>query len=535
MGGSIPGQRRSRLSDTSVNLSTETLTRRPCTCQHRAVSRSLRVAVLGGGPAGLTAARILKIGQPGCEVDVFERSRPEDTYGYGVGLRTDSLKRLSAADPDVGAAIEAAGLAIGTWTFRREGEEVHALNQHGIGLSRSKLLAIFGSQAEAAGVRIHTGQTLTAGELEADVVIAADGVASATRTSLAHELGARVDASQLAYMWCGSEFDSGAMVLALVDTPCGPLAAHVMPYGPGQCTFQVDAHEDTLAGWGLEQPPDARATTNFLETHFAELLGGHSIETKRREWSSFATITCDRWSAGRIVLAGDAAHTAHYTVGSGTGMAIDDGISLAEALMGAGSPSEAFEFYEATRRPSVEHVQRRAARSLLWWSTLAARIDLPLSQLMVSYLSRTGGVKLPFIVNTNAALLADCLGRRFSGIDDLVTGTLALPLQRNGFVHPTRLFTDSDSAPSLMVAEKLEADDLLGLVGQACSIAASGATKVRLVGPPDRDAVLDRLDAAEQIRAKVQLSTIVTGPADVREDLALGLLSNRTDLVELVS
>ena len=499
------------------------------------MSRSLRVAVLGGGPAGLTAARMIKVGQPGWEVDVFERSRPEQTYGYGVGLRTDSSKRLSAADPEVGVAIEAAGLAIGTWTFRRQGEEVHARNQHGIGLARSKLLAILGSHAEATGVRIHTGQSLTAGELEADVVIAADGVASATRTSLADELGAQVDTSQLAYMWCGSDFAADAMVLALVDTQYGPLAAHVMPYGPGQCTFQVDAHGDTLAGWGLDQPPDSQATTKFLESHFAELLGGHSIETKRREWSSFATVSCERWSAGRIVLAGDAAHTAHYTVGSGTGMAIDDGISLAEALVGAGSPSEAFEIYEATRRPSVEHVQRRAARSLLWWSTLAARIDLPLPQLMVSYLTRTGGVKLPFIVDTNAALLADCLGRRFSGIDDLVTGALSLPMRRDGFAHPTRLFTDSDSAPTLKVAGQLVADDLVGLVGQACSIAAKGSTKIRLVGPPDRDAVLDRLDAAEQIRAKVHLSTIVTGPADVREDLALGLLSNRTDLVELVS
>jgi anthraniloyl-CoA monooxygenase len=216
-------------------------------------------------------------------------------------------------------------------------------------------------------------------------------------------------------------------------------------------------------------------------------------------------------------------------------MAIDDGITLADALIGAGSPSEAFEAYEATRRPSVEHVQRRAARSLLWWSTLAARIDLPLPQLMVSYLTRTGSLKLPFIVDTNAALLADCLGRRFSGIDDLVAGTLALPLRRNGFAHPTRLFNDSDSAPTLTVADQLESDDLVRIVGQAGSIAASGATKIRLVGPAGRDAVLDRLDAAEQIRAKVHVSTIVSGPADVREDLALGLLSNRTDLVELVS
>lgn len=476
---------------------------------------------------------MIKAAQPGWEVEVFERNHPDQTYGYGVGLRYDTLQRLTAADPAVGEAVEAAGMSVGTWTFRRGDDEVRASNQHGIGLARSRLLALLGSHAESAGVRMHTGRALTADELDHDVVIASDGVASATRASLSDALGARAVSGPLVYMWCGSGLALDAMVLALVDTPCGPLAAHVMPYGPAQCTFQVDAHEDTLVGWGLDQSADARATTGFLETQYAELLSGHTIETKRSEWSAFVTVTCERWSAGRIVLAGDAAHTAHYTVGSGTGMAIDDGITLADALVGAGSPAEAFDAYEATRRPAVEHVQRRAARSQLWWSTLATRIDLPLSQLMVSYLTRTGGLKLPFVVETNAPLLADCLGSRFDGTDDLVTSALALPLRRNGFDHPNRVFTDADPVPTLTIADQLEADDLPGLVGQARSIAESGATQVRLIGPPGRDAVLDRLDAAEQIRAQVDLSTIVSGPADVREDLALGLLCNRTDLVEL--
>lgn len=478
---------------------------------------------------------MIKVGQPTWDVDVFERNRPDQTYGYGVGLRYDTLQRLSAADPTVGAAVEAAGMTVGTWTFRRGGDEVSAANQHGVGLARSSLLAVLGAHAERAGVRLHTGRALTAEELDHDVVIASDGVASATRESLGDAVGARTVAGQLAYMWCGSALELDAMVLALVQTPCGPLAAHVMPYGPAQCTFQVDAHEETLAGWGLDQSADARATIDFLETHYAELLGGHAIETKRSEWSAFVTVSCERWSAGRVVLAGDAAHTAHYTVGSGTGMAIDDGITLADALVGAGSPAEAFEAYEATRRPAVEHVQRRAARSQLWWSTLATRFELPLSQLMVSYLTRTGGLKLPLVVDTNGPLLADCLGRRFDGTEDLVSRVLAEPLRRNGFDHPTRLFTDAEPVPTLTIADQLEADDLPGLVGQARSIAESGATQVRLVGPPGRDAVLDRLDVAEQIRAKVDLSTIVSGPADVREDLALGLLCNRTDLVEVAS
>lgn len=478
---------------------------------------------------------MIKAGQPGWEVDVFERNHPDQTYGYGVGLRYDTLQRLGTADSTLAAAVEAAGTTVGTWTFRRGDDEVSAANQHGIGLARSSLLAVLGSHAEAAGARMHTGQPVTADELDHDVVIASDGAASTTRESLGDALGARTVAGQLAYMWCGSGFALDAMMLALVDTASGPLAAHVMPYGSAQSTFQVDAHEDTLAAWGLDQPSDAAATTAFLENQFAELLGGHSIETKRREWSSFVTVTCERWSTARVVLAGDAAHTAHYTVGSGTGMAIDDGISLAEALVGAGSPVDAFDAYEATRRPAVEHVQRRAARSQLWWTTLTTRINLPLPQLMVSYLTRTGGLKLPFVVDTNAPLLADCLGRPFHGTDDLVSGVLGQPLRRNGFAHPSRVFSGEDPVPTLTIVEQLEADDLPGLVRQARSMAESGATQIRLTGPSGRDAVLDRLDAAEQIRAQVHLSTIVCGPADVREDLALGVLCNRTDLVELAS
>jgi anthraniloyl-CoA monooxygenase len=499
------------------------------------VPRSLRVAVLGGGPAGLTAARMIKAEQPHWQVDLFERNLPEETYGYGVGLRYDTLQRLSEADPAVGAAVEAAGLGVGTWTFRRGGDEVHAANQHGLGLARSTLLAVLGSYAERAGVRLHSGRSLAPDQVDADVVIAADGVGSATRISLAEEFGALTTEGRLSYMWCGSDFALDAMVLALVDTPCGPLAAHVMPYGPSQCTFQVDAHEDSLASWGLDRSSDGQDITSFLETQFSELLGGHAIETKRSEWSAFVTVTCERWSVGRVVLAGDAAHTAHYTVGSGTGMAIDDGISLAEALVGASSSSEAFESYEATRRPAVEHVQRRAARSQLWWTTLASRINLPLSQLMVSYLTRTGALKLPGVVKSNAALLADCLGRRFDGIDDLVDGTLAQPLYRNGFGHPSRVFHETIPAPTLTIASSLRVEDMQGLVSRAQSIAESGAAQIRLVGPPCRDAVLDRLDAAEHIRACVDLPTIVSGPVEVREDLALGRLSNRTDLVEFTS
>jgi anthraniloyl-CoA monooxygenase len=472
----------------------------------------MRVSIIGGGPAGLCAAGIIKQRQPTWDVELHERQPPEQTFGYGVGLGWSALKRLAAADAATAHEIESRSLTTSTWTIRRDGESISAANSHGVAVSRTELLRVLRRQAIAAGVDVRAGSHVTVADLDAaEVVIAADGVGSETRTKLTNELGASVSAGDLAYMWCGANMALDGMVLALARTKTGPLAAHVMPYAPGVSTFQVDAHTDVVRGWDLA--PTAQATTALLEEQFADLLGGVHVETKRPDWVTFPTVRCERWSFGNVVLLGDAVHTAHYTVGSGTGLAVDDAVAIADALTGAGSIPDAFASYEASRMPHVVRLQRRAERSERWWSSLNRRIDLPLAQLMLSYLTRTGAVTLANVMETNPSLVDDCRA--------------AVP-----GAHHTNGDTIGDAAdtPTLTVSTA----DIALHINAARQLIANGSSLLRLVGPKGRDALMDRFDVAEEIRSQFAVATIVQGSDDTRDDLTLGILTNRTDFVELV-
>ena len=505
----------------------------------RASKAPRRIAVIGGGPAGLCVARLIKLRQPDWEVDLYERNHPEQTYGYGVGLGWSTFRRLGTADPIVAGEIEDGSVTAHKWTVRRGSDVISAANEHGVAISRSRLLGILSHHASASGVRVHTGAAPASEDLTADVVIAADGVASETRRSLAAALGANVSTGDLAYMWCGSDLPHrDEMTLAIAVTDAGPLAAHIMPYGAEGSTFQVDAHCDAVAAWGLAEATDERATLSFLSNCFAELLGEGRISTKRSSWSRFTTVTCDRWGTKSTVLAGDAAHTAHYTVGSGTGLALDDAMVLADALVSSASVSEAFEGYETVRRPAVERIQLRADRSQQWWTTLASRIDLPMAQLMLSYLTRTGALTLATVARTNPELIASCLPDEAFPGDDLAGRVLNRPLHTARVDHPSRVFDDTlaDSVPTVVIDEThLGSADVRHHLTRATRLVADGAACVRLAGPGERDAILGRLDVAEQLRAQAPVATIVRGPLTARDDLALGVLSNRTDLVEFAT
>lgn len=501
-----------------------------------------QIVVLGGGPAGLTAARILKLRQPSWDVTVVERQPPDATFGYGVGLSFSSLNRLRAADPELTTAIESASVSVDTWTIRRDGQSISAKNNHGLGVGRATLLAILQRHAAAAGAQVRMGKHARFADVSgADLVLAANGVASETRTTLTAELGAAVSHGELAYLWCGAALPLTEMTLALTQTAAGPLAAHVMPYAPGACTFQVDGHQDTITALGMP-PTGPTDSTALLQDAFADLLAGGRLQVKRPEWATFPTVTCARWHAGNVVVLGDAAHTAHYTVGFGTALAVEDAIELAEVLAAGGTAVTAFESFEAARRPTVARLQRRADRSQRWWATLGTRFDLPLPQLLLSYLTRTGAITLPAAAAGNAELIARCLGpgRDQTAVrdTDLAEAILAQPLGVNGCRLPDRLFRTGrlpEAALATIVHEggRPTLQQMRGAIEQGRHWAARGVTHIRLACLLDREAVLDRLELAEGLRHQAGVTTIVAGPAEFRDDLALGVLCGRTDLAAI--
>jgi anthraniloyl-CoA monooxygenase len=501
---------------------------------------TMKITVIGGGPSGLCAALLLKTQHPAWDVAVFEKNPVGVTFGYGVGLRWSVLSKLAAAAPECARAIEQTAHVLNRQTVLRDGRTAGVGNDHGLGVSRGALLDVLARHAEAAGVVIRTGSPADLAEVsDADLVVAADGVSSPTRRQLAEHLGVTATTGDLAYLWCGATVPLEAMTLAIARTASGPLVAHAMPYGPESCTFQVDARTATLAHWSgaatgtiSAESVSAAATVKLIEAQFADLLGGTRLHTKQPVWSTFTTIRCQKWSHGDVVLIGDAAHTAHYTVGSGTALAIEDAVALAQALQDNATIPDALGAYEAARRPYVERLQERAERSERWWSTLDTRIDLPLPQLMLSYLSRTGALTLSSVADLDRALLEQCLpdgsgGAWSQGTAELVESILTTTRRGDGSLDTT------GSIPAVTVTRSAEVrafDDQVRAVAEGLG---THHTHVRLVGSDDREAILDRLEFAERLRARTPAATIVRGPRTAAEDLALGVLCDRTDLVEI--
>lgn len=498
-----------------------------------------RVAVLGGGPGGLYVARLLKLAYPTCEVRVHEQGDPGTTFGFGVGLAAGTQRKLEAADPDTLRDIVAAGLPH-DMTMQVGPHSARVRNDRLIGIARTDLLDVLRRHAEKAGVELEFGVRRTAEELDADVVVAADGVSSATRENGA--FGGRTEIGKGLYLWAATEFALDAAVFAPIETGHGTFVTHAYPYTSGRSTFLIETDEQTWRRAGfdvttrsLEAPgtsSDASDETSlrYLEQIFAGQLGGRPLIGNRTRWLRFRTVRCDRWSAGNTVLLGDAAHTAHFSIGSGTKLAMEDAIALVEALREAPETGAAFARYEEVRRPAVERLQELARRSQLWWESFPARTGLPVERLMVAYMSRAGNVPLDRFGQSSPDVVGEAL-RQYGGghppVDDLSGWVLDRPLTHGGRAFPNRT-----TLPEL---ERLWVDlhDPWSSEGDTLVARARETDGVLVTGPAARPSLLTRLDLAERVRLETGALTAVEGAVALRDDLAAGLVSGRADLVAL--
>jgi anthraniloyl-CoA monooxygenase len=509
-----------------------------------------RVGVLGGGPGGLYAARLLKLARPSCDVIVYEQGEPGSTFGFGVGLAAGTQRKLQAADPDTLRDIVAAGcqhdmtMQVGEHVAR-----VH--NDRLIGVARTELLAVLQRHAEKAGARLEFGARWRAGDLDVDIVIAADGISSATRED--GDFGGTVDVGRGLYLWCGTDFALAEAVFAPVETEHGTFVTHAYPYSDGQSTFLIETDEQTwrragfgagFAAGGEQAPSDASDlfSLRYLQQAFAGQLRGHALIGNRTRWTRFRTVRCQRWSNGRTVLLGDAAHTAHYSIGSGTKLAMEDAIALVEALGAEPDAARAFARYEASRRPAVGRLQELARRSQLWWESYPSRLHIPVEQLMVAYMTRAGNVPLGRFAATNPGVVALALGQ-YADLDletsqmpaDITSWVLDRPLRRQGRQFPCRVLAPSSFGTNVPAIADVVSDPW-GPAGDAVVTRVrrareAGADGFRLTGPADRPSVLTRMDLAERVRTEAGGLVVIDGPAGLRDDLAAALVSGRADLV----
>ena len=350
----------------------------------------MKIAIVGGGPAGLYLAILLKKADPAHQVTVHERNRPDDTYGFGVVFSDATLENLAAADPETFAAIERAFFHWDDIDVHYKGEVLSSTGHGFSGLERRTLLEILTDRSQTLGAELRFQSEIDDLErlTDADLVVGADGVNSTVRERWRRAFQPTIDLRPNKFVWLGTTHPFPAFKFYFKYDANGLWRIHAYRYSESRSTFIVETTDETLARSGLEDRPEAD-TLAFCEELFATELDGHELIANRSVWRSFPTLTCGAWSHGNVVLIGDAAHTAHFSVGSGTKLAMEDAIALVAALGAHASVPAALAAYEKERRPLVASLQRAAKASLVWFEGTERYMETEPIQFAFNLLTRS--------------------------------------------------------------------------------------------------------------------------------------------------
>src|SRR4051794_17096428 len=327
----------------------------------------MRTAIVGGGPGGLYLSILLKKLDPAHDVVVYERNAPDDTFGFGVVFSDETLAAFEAADPETYAEITRRFARWAEIDVHYRGETVTSGGHGFSALARVDLLGVLQRRAAALDVdlRFRTEVDDVAGDF--DLVVAADGVNSTLRRRYADAFRPSLDRRRAKYVWFGTDLVFDAFTFFIKETEHGVLQVHGYPYSDTMSTFIVETTPRAWRGLGLDRASEEESLA-LCEELFADLLDGHRLIGNRSLWIDFVTVRNTTWRHENIVLLGDAAHTAHFSIGSGTKLAMEDAIALAWAFRE--SPDDvrrALGAYEAERKPIVESTQRAAQGSLEWF------------------------------------------------------------------------------------------------------------------------------------------------------------------------
>ena len=338
----------------------------------------MRVAVVGGGPGGLFFATLLRRADPSGEVTVFERNRADDTFGFGVVFSDRTLAGIHESDPVLREALATHGRHWDDIEVRLKGERIRCSGNGMAAIARQTLLTLMQARARELGAELRFSTEVGLDDLDAhDLVVAADGAGSRIRERLADGLGTSVETATAKFIWFGTDYMFDGLTFVHARGPDGVFAVHGYPISDAVSTFIVETDEASWRRAGLDefdvlQPPGPsdEITKEYLEKLFAEQIDGRQLLTNNSRWGNFRTRRTQRWHAlapRPVALLGDAVHTAHFSVGSGTKMAMEDAVALAAALTAHGDLPTALAAYEEAAQPSVEAIQDSARPSLAWW------------------------------------------------------------------------------------------------------------------------------------------------------------------------
>lgn len=361
----------------------------------------MKIVCIGGGPAGLYFALLMKKQDPRHDITVVERNKPYDTFGWGVVFSDQTLGNLQAADPKTAGEILGAFNHWDDIEVNIRGEKIVSGGHGFCGIGRKRLLNILQKRCEDLGVRLQFETDVQGDEQypDADLIIASDGLNSRIRTKYQASFQPDIDLRQCRFVWLGTHKRFEAFTFAFEETEHGWFQAHAYQFDGDTSTFIVEAPEDVWCKAGLDKM-EKEESIAFCERLFARYLDGHELMSNAShlrgsaQWIRFPRVVCRTWvhHNGRqpVVLMGDAAHTAHFSIGSGTKLALEDSIELARCIGGfQGDLNRALADYEAVRSVEVLKIQNAARNSTEWFENVARYVNLPAPQFAYSLLTRS--------------------------------------------------------------------------------------------------------------------------------------------------
>jgi len=355
----------------------------------------MHIAILGAGPAGLYLAYLIKRRSPETAVTLVEQNPADATFGFGVVFSDRALEFLREDDEATYSAITPHMESWSDITIVHRGERVTI---DGVGFSaigRLKLLLLLQARARSVGVEPSYQRAVKSlGELgRVDLVVGADGVNSLVRRSNENRFGASVRLLTNRFAWFGTEKRFETLTQTFIETEAGSFNAHHYRYSSDLSTFIVEVDQPTFARAGFAEMGEAE-TRVFCEHVFAQTLDGHRLISNNSIWRQFPIVHNEHWAADNCVLVGDALHTAHFSIGSGTRLAMEDAIALDRALAHSGNVDAALVAYEAARRPTLEKLVSGANGSATWYEHFAEHMRLAPVDFAMSYITRSGRVDI---------------------------------------------------------------------------------------------------------------------------------------------
>jgi len=354
----------------------------------------MKINIIGGGPAGLYFAILMKQADPTHDIIISERNGPADTFGWGVVFSGRTLQNLKEADEVSHARITQAFQRWDNVDVVHRSEKITIRGNSFSGIGRLNLLQILQERCLELGIRLTFHQEISAPDIVAGndgLLVGADGVNSTVRERFKEHLQPSLSASPNKYIWYGTQQLFHGLTLTFRETEAGVFAAHSYKFNQTTSTFIVECDSQTWANGGFEKMSD-EATRAFLAEVFAADLNGHALLSNNSKWLNFINVKNRHWSHRNIVLLGDALHTAHFSIGSGTKLALEDAIALKQSFDRQTDVGAALADFERVRKPIIEEYQAAARESCEWFENARNYMELSPLELAYSVMTRSGRV-----------------------------------------------------------------------------------------------------------------------------------------------